>query len=124
MGPVHRLDRAVSASAEAQRLALRCTCDVVRRACGQTSAGRPGLKQLQGFQYALPVDLHNALKAISLASPPAFHRRDVKPPDPDEHVDGTHIILRGKRRLCSLDDTIGEWDSVRPAHRSIKISAF
>src|SRR5258708_1496005 len=98
MGPVQRLDRAVSASAEAQRLALRAACDIVGRACGQAFAGCPGLEQLQGFQDALHVDLHTALEAIDLAPPPAFHRRGVKPPDPEEHVDRADLLLAGKRK--------------------------
>src|SRR5258708_39887325 len=118
MGPVQRLDRAVSASAEAQRLALRAACDIVGRACGQAFAGCPGLEQLQGFQYALHVDLHTALEAIDLAPPPAFHRRGVKPPEPEGHADRAAIILPGTRLLLRLYETFCACVQVLPAQGS------
>src|SRR6266481_678736 len=117
MGPVHRLDRRVSASAEAQRLALQSTRYIVRRAFGQVSFARPGPKQLHGFRYARQVGLHSALEAVDLTAPPTFHRPDVKPPDPDEDIDGAHITLGGERRVHGLGDTIGERDPILPAHR-------
>jgi len=119
MGPSQRLNRRVSASTETQRLALHRTRDIVRRACGQGIAGGPGLEQPQCFQDTRRVDLHRALEAIDLAPPPAFHRADVKPADPDEYVDRAHMILGDKRRLRSPDNTIGKCGSVLPAHRSM-----
>src|SRR5882757_8037244 len=109
MDLVPRLDRRVSASAEAQHLALRATRDIERRTCGQASAGRPGPEQFHGFRYARQVSSHSALEAVDLPAPPAFHRSNVKPSDPDEHVDGAHIALNSKCRFCSLDDTLREW---------------
>ena len=108
MGPVHRLDRSVPASAETQRLALRSTRDIVRRAFGQVSFPRPGPEQFHRCRRARQVGLHSALEAVDLAPPPLFHRPGVKPPDPDEDIDGAHITLGGERRVRSLDDTIGE----------------
>src|SRR5882724_14515 len=118
MGPVRRLDRRVPASAETQRLALRSTRDIGRRAFGKVSFPRPGPEQLQGFRYARLVGLHSALDAVDLPPPPLFHRPDVKPPDPDEDIDGAHITWGGERRVRSLDDTIGERV---PAHRFIDL---
>src|SRR5882724_12370087 len=117
MGPVRRLDRRVPASAETQRLALRSTRDIGRRAFGKVSFPRPGPEQLQGFRYARLVGLHSALEAVDLTPPPPFHRPDVKPPDPDEDIDGAHIALGGERRVHGLGDTIGERVPILPAHR-------
>src|SRR5882724_12213412 len=117
MGPVRRLDRRVPASAETQRLALRSTRDIGRRAFGKVSFPRPGPEQLQGFRYARLVGLHSALDAVDLPPPPLFHRPDVKPPDPDEDIDGAHITLGGERSVRRLDDTIRERVPILPAHR-------
>ena len=119
MGSPQHLDRRVSDSAETQRLALHRTRNIIRRACGQGIAGGPGLEQPQCFQNTRRLDLHRALEAIDLASPPVFHRADVKPADPDQYVDGAHMILGGKCRLRSPDNTIGKWSSAFPAHRSM-----
>jgi len=109
------------ASAEAQRLALRSTRDIVRRAFGQVSFPRPGPEQLHGFRYARQVGLHSALDAVGLTPPPLFHRPDVKPPDPDEDIDGAHITLGDERRVRSLDDTIGERVPIVPVHRFMNL---
>src|SRR3977135_2529776 len=117
MGPVHRLDRRVPASAEAQLLALRSARDIVRRAFGQVSFPRAGPEQLHGFQYARLVGLHSVLEAVDLTPPPTFHRPDVTPPDPHEDIDGAHITRGGERLVHDLGDTIGERDPILPAHR-------
>src|SRR5260370_21292601 len=117
MGPVHRLDRRVPASAEAQRLALRSTRDIVRRAFGQVSFPRARCSRLHVFRCARQVGLLGAPAAVDLPPPPTFHRPDVKPPDPDEDIDGAHIALGSERRVHSLDDTIGERVPIVPAHR-------
>src|SRR3979490_428067 len=117
MGPVHRLDRRVPASAEAQRLALRSARDIVRRSFGQVSFPRAGPEQLHGFRYARQVGLHSALEAVDLTPPPTFPRPDVNAPDTDEDMDGAHIAVGGERRVHGLGDTIGERDPILPAHR-------
>src|SRR5438552_17806710 len=117
MGPVHRLDRAISAAAEVQRLALRGACDILGQVCRQASAGRPGLHQLQGFRYALWVDLYGALEAIDLAAPPAFLRRGVKPSDPEQHVDGADLILGGRQPIRRLGDSVVRWSLILRARR-------
>ena len=121
MGPVRRLDRRVSASAEAQRLALRSTRVIIRRASEQVSFPRPGPEQLHGLRHARQVGLHSVLDAVDLTPPPLFHRPGVKPPDPDEDIDGAHITLGGERRVRSLDDTIGERVPILSIHRFMDI---
>jgi len=117
MGPVQRLDRWVTASAETQRLTLRAARDIARRARGQTSSGRPGPKQFHGFRYARQVGLDSTFEAVDLTSPPLFHLPSVQPPDPDEHVDRACIALGGQRRLRGLDDTLRKCVPVLRVHR-------
>ena len=117
MGPVQRLDRWVTASAETQRLTPRTTRDVTCGARVQASSGRPGPKQFHRLRYPRQVALHHTLEVVDLTSPPLFHLPSVQPPDPDEHVDRACIALGGQRRLRGLDDTLCKCVPVLRVHR-------
>lgn len=73
----------------------RPTCDIGRRACAQSSRGRPGSKEFHGFRDARQIGLHGSLQVIDLPAAPALHRLRIKPPDSDQHVDGTHKVPGG-----------------------------
>src|SRR5438105_6379069 len=98
MSSVQLLDFWVPASAETQTLALRRARYILRQACGQSHPRRPGSEQLHGFRYARQVGRDFTLEAVDLALPPALHRCGRKPSDPNEHVEGAHIVLGGECR--------------------------
>jgi hypothetical protein len=56
------------------------------------------------------------LEAIDLPAAPALHRLRVKPPDSEEHIDGAHKVLGGKRRFGRFGDPISKWNLILPAH--------
>jgi hypothetical protein len=60
--------------------------------------------------------LHNFLQAIDLPAAPTLDRSRIKPPDPDEDVDGAHKVPGGKCRFSRSGDTIGKWNAILPAH--------
>jgi len=64
----------------------------------------------------------NFLQTIDLPKAPALRRSGVKPPDPDQDVDGAHKVLGGKCRFSRSGDTTSKWDAILPAHHMVELA--
>jgi hypothetical protein len=55
------------------------------------------------------------VQAIDLPTVPALHGSRIKPPDPDEDVDGAHKVPGGNFPFGFFGDAIAKWNPILPA---------
>src|SRR5262249_3023324 len=96
MGSVQLFKSRISASAEAEELALRRARHIGSFGRNQSLLRRPGPEQLQGFGQACGIGLNTLFKRIGPPLLPTFEGVEHQPAYPHEYVDSAHVILACK----------------------------